>query len=99
MKKKVVVLVLLFALISPMCSFTSASAAHTHNYALINGGSQVINTPHEFWYKYSNGTQVYMRCAASETHWTAVYKCTTCGSTYNESGTTYSHPSPYCSSH
>lgn len=99
MKKRVIVLALVFSLIGSMFSGIPVSAAHTHQYALVGGNSQVINTPHDFLYSNPSGTQIYMSCAASETHWTSVYKCSICGSTYNTSGVTYSHPNPYCPSH
>jgi hypothetical protein len=98
MKKRIVSLTLLVFLIGNMFIVPVSSAAHTHQYKIVGGGSQTIDITHEFWYHFAYGSDSHMRCAATETHSSVRYECS-CGAYEFTTSVTYNHPNPYCSSH
>ena len=97
MRRRIFALALAFTVFASMFGSipTTAEAAHTHQFILISAGSQVIQIPHDFIGRDANGDQVYMHCAAYETHWSYYYKCA-CGEVKASTFVNVNHPNSQC---
>lgn len=74
---------------------------HTCNWQVINGNYIPPSySTHEFWCTNSqHGGRVYEQCSIGRVSWRVIKKCTICGSTKTDEGTSYSHDNSHCSQH